>query len=76
MKKKIYLLLLLLLLVGCEVDGRTVDEIYIVEIEWHKYVIYDGYFKDVNIVDGLCRMDGITFVFTKVEIEERPKKED
>ena len=33
-------------------------------------------FKDVNIVDGLCRMDGITFVFTKVTIEERPKKED
>lgn len=34
------------------------------------------YFKDVNIVDGLCRIDGITFVFTTVTIEERPKKED
>ena len=34
------------------------------------------YFKDVNIVDGLCRIDGITFVFTTVKIEERPKKED
>lgn len=35
-----------------------------------------GYFKDVNIVDGLCRIGGITFVFTTVKIEERPKKED
>ena len=34
------------------------------------------YFKDVNIVDGLCRIDGITFVFTTVKIEERPKKEE
>ena len=34
------------------------------------------YFKDVNIVDGLCRIGGITFVFTPVKIEERPKKED
>ena len=34
------------------------------------------YFKDVNIVDGLCRIGGITFVFTTVKIEERPKKED
>lgn len=34
------------------------------------------YFKDVNIVDGLCRVDGITFVFTTVKIEERPKKEE
>ena len=34
------------------------------------------YFKDVNIVDGLCRIDGITFVFTTVKIEKRPKKED
>lgn len=33
-------------------------------------------FKDVNIVDGLCRIDSITFVFTTVKIEERPKKED
>ena len=32
------------------------------------------YFKDVNIVDGLCRIDGITFVFTTVKIEERPKQ--
>lgn len=34
------------------------------------------YFKDVNIVDGLCRIDGITLVFTKVTIEERQRKED
>ena len=34
------------------------------------------YFKGVNVVDGLCRIDGITFVFTTVKIEERPKKED
>lgn len=33
-------------------------------------------FKDVNIVDGLCRISSITFVFTTVKIEERPKKED
>ena len=33
-------------------------------------------FKDVNITDGLCRLDGITFVFTTVKIEERPKQED
>lgn len=53
MKKEIYLLLLPLLLVGCEVDGRkesrkkvnTTDEIYTVEIEGHKYVIYDGYYQ-------------------------------
>jgi hypothetical protein len=30
-------------------------------------------FKDVNITDGLCRID-ITFVFTTVKIEERPKQ--
>ena len=30
------------------------------------------YFDGVNIVDGLCRVDGITFVFTTVKIEERP----
>ena len=34
------------------------------------------YFNDVNIMDGLCRIDGITFVFTTVKIEKRPKKED
>jgi hypothetical protein len=34
------------------------------------------YFKDVNIVDGLCRIDGITFVFTTVTIEERPKVDE
>ena len=34
------------------------------------------YFKDVNIVDGLCRIKGITFVFTTVKIEERSKKEE
>ena len=34
------------------------------------------YFKGVNIVDGLCRIDGITFMFTTVKIEERPKTED
>lgn len=53
MKKKIYLLLLPLLLVGCEVDGEkeskktigVANEIYIVEIEEHKYVIYQGYYK-------------------------------
>ena len=33
-------------------------------------------FKGVNITNGLCRIDGITFVFTTVKIEERPKKED
>ena len=53
MKKKIYLLLFaLLLIVGCESMGEgkengmivgSTDEIYIVEIEGHKYVIYDGY---------------------------------
>ena len=31
-------------------------------------------FKGVNITDGLCRIDGITFVFTTVKIEERPKQ--
>lgn len=53
MKKKIYLLLLPLLLVGCEVDGSEenskmispMDEIYTVEFEGHKYVIYEGYDK-------------------------------
>ena len=34
------------------------------------------YFNGVNIMDGLCRIDGITFVFTTVKIEKRPKKED
>lgn len=33
-------------------------------------------FKGVNITNGLCRIDSITFVFTTVKIEERPKKED
>ena len=31
-------------------------------------------FKDVNITDGLCRIEGITFMFTTVTIEERPKQ--
>ena len=53
MKEKIYLLLFtLLLIVGCETsdngkeNGKIVgstDEIYIMEVEGHKYVIYDGY---------------------------------
>lgn len=53
MKEKIYLLLFaLLLIVGCKPssngkeNGKIVgltDEIYIVEVEGHKYVIYDGY---------------------------------
>lgn len=31
------------------------------------------YFKNVSIIDGLCRItDNIMFVFTTVEIEERP----
>lgn len=34
------------------------------------------FFKGVNIMDGLCRIEGITFVFTIVKIEERPKKGD
>ena len=34
------------------------------------------YFRGVNIVDGLCRVDGITFVFTTVTIEERPKEDE
>jgi hypothetical protein len=34
------------------------------------------YFKNVNIIDGLCRVGGITFVFTEVTIEERQKKEE
>ena len=34
------------------------------------------YFRGVNIVDGLCRIDGITFVFTTVTIEERPKEDE
>ena len=55
MKKKIYLLLFALpFIVGCESlnEGKenrkivgSVDEIYIVEIEGHKYVIYDGYYQ-------------------------------
>lgn len=53
MKEKIYLLLFaLLIIVGCkpsnkgkenrEIVGLS-DEIYIIEIEGHKYVIYDCY---------------------------------
>lgn len=34
------------------------------------------YFDGVNIIDGLCRIDGITFVFTTVTIEERPKVDE
>ena len=34
------------------------------------------YFDGVNIIDGLCRIDGITFVFTTVKIEERPKVDE
>jgi hypothetical protein len=34
------------------------------------------YFDGVNIIDGLCRIDAITFVFTTVKIEERPKVDD
>lgn len=30
------------------------------------------YFKNVSIIDGLCRITDITFVFTTVKIEERP----
>lgn len=56
MKKIIYLLLLTLpLIVGCEYnlsEGKedrkivgTSDEIYIVEVEGHKYVIYDGCYQ-------------------------------
>lgn len=53
MKEKIYILLFaLLLIVGCASKGKgkengkivgISDEIYIVEVEGHKYVIYDGY---------------------------------
>ena len=52
MKEKIYLLLFtLLLIVGCVTSDNgkenrkivgSADEIYIVEVEGHKYVIYDG----------------------------------
>lgn len=34
------------------------------------------YFDGVNIIDGLCCIDGITFVFTTVKIEERPKVDE
>lgn len=34
------------------------------------------FFGGVNIVDGLCRIEGVTFVFTTVKIEKRPTKED
>ena len=30
------------------------------------------YFDGVNIIDGLCRIGSITFVFTTVKIEGRP----
>ena len=31
------------------------------------------FFDGVSIIDGQCRIDSITFVFTTVHIEERPK---
>lgn len=34
------------------------------------------YFKNVSIIDGLCRITGITFVFTTVKIEERSRREN
>lgn len=73
MKKKIYLLLIPLLLMGCEVDGRkesrkmvsTADEIYTVEIEKHKYVIYDGYYQG-----GIVHAESCPCKETKKEDEE------
>ena len=32
------------------------------------------YFNGVSIIDGQCRIESITFVFTTVHIEERPKQ--
>ena len=34
------------------------------------------YFKNVSIIDGHCRIAGITFVFTTVKVEERLRRED
>ena len=35
-----------------------------------------GYFKNVSIIDGRCRITGITFMFTTVKIEEWSRRED
>lgn len=45
--KKILLMLVLLLLAGCDEQRKEyqngADSVYIVTVEGHKYVIYDGY---------------------------------
>lgn len=75
MKKKIYLLLLALpLIVGCgslskeKKDRKIVgfsDEIYIVDVEGHKYVIYDGYYQG-----GIVHAESCWCKETKKEDEE------
>jgi len=42
--------------------------------KYERYEIIDklsNYFNGVSIIDGQCRIDNITFVFTNVYIEER-----
>lgn len=44
--------------------------------KYERYEILDKlstFFDGVSIIDGQCRIDSITFVFTTVHIEERPK---
>lgn len=44
--------------------------------KYERYEILDKLSKfldGVSIIDGQCRIDSITFVFTTVHIEERPK---
>lgn len=43
--------------------------------KYERYEIIDKlskFFDGVSIIDGQCRIDSITFVFTNVYIEERP----
>ena len=69
MKKKIYLLLLAFpLIVGCgksninykrnkesHKDVGFSDEVYIVEVDSHKYVIFNGYYKGGIVHAESCR---------------------
>jgi hypothetical protein len=44
--------------------------------KYERYEILDKlskFFDGVSIIDGQCRIDSITFVFTTVHIEEQPK---
>lgn len=55
-------------------DGTDDAEFFFDKRQYERYKVIEKlskYFEDKNIIDGQCRIDGMTLVWTQVSIEPR-----